>query len=66
MIYKVLYQKDKVVNPRRETTQTLYIDATRLWRHVAWWKKTPHTTSNTCKNCQANSWNSNKKNLTSS
>lgn len=27
MIYKVLYQKDKVVNPRRETTQTLYLDA---------------------------------------
>ncbi|WP_125707103.1 MULTISPECIES: DNA-directed RNA polymerase subunit epsilon [Lacticaseibacillus] len=27
MIYKVLYQKDKVVNPRRETTQTLYINA---------------------------------------
>ena len=26
MIYKVLYQKDKIVNPRRETTQTLYID----------------------------------------
>ncbi|MCI1986812.1 MAG: DNA-dependent RNA polymerase auxiliary subunit epsilon family protein [Lactobacillus sp.] len=27
MIYKVLYQKDKVVNPRRETTQTLYLEA---------------------------------------
>ncbi|MDF7638832.1 DNA-dependent RNA polymerase subunit epsilon [Lactobacillus sp. ESL0791] len=27
MIYKVLYQKDKVVNPRRETTKTLFIEA---------------------------------------
>ncbi|BDR60422.1 DNA-dependent RNA polymerase subunit epsilon [Lactobacillus xylocopicola] len=27
MIYKVLYQKDRIVNPRRETTQTLYIEA---------------------------------------
>ena len=27
MIYKVLYQQDKVVNPRRETTQTLYLEA---------------------------------------
>ncbi|CCI87171.1 DNA-dependent RNA polymerase subunit epsilon [Lactobacillus gigeriorum] len=27
MIYKVLYQKDKIVNPRRETTQTLYMEA---------------------------------------
>ena len=32
MIYKVLYQKDKVVNPRRETTQTLYIEADNLVR----------------------------------
>ena len=30
MIYKVLYQKDKVVNPRRETTQTLYLEADNL------------------------------------
>lgn len=27
MIYKVLYQPDKVRNPRRETTQTLYLEA---------------------------------------
>lgn len=27
MIYKVLYQKDKIVNPRRETTKTLFIEA---------------------------------------
>lgn len=27
MIYKVLYQKDKIVNPRRETTKTLYLEA---------------------------------------
>ncbi|MGM9910594.1 MAG: DNA-dependent RNA polymerase subunit epsilon [Lacticaseibacillus absianus] len=27
MIYKVLYQKNKIVNPRRETTQTLYMEA---------------------------------------
>ena len=27
MIYKVLYQKDKIVNPRRETTETLYMEA---------------------------------------
>lgn len=27
MIYKVLYQKDKIVNPRRETTQALYMEA---------------------------------------
>ena len=24
MIYKVLYQKDQIQNPRRETTETLY------------------------------------------
>ncbi|RMC46327.1 DNA-dependent RNA polymerase subunit epsilon [Lactobacillus sp. ESL0230] len=30
MIYKVLYQKDKVVNPRRETTQTLYLEAENM------------------------------------
>ena len=24
MIYKVLYQKDQIVNPRRETTKTLF------------------------------------------
>ncbi|MDO4912166.1 MAG: DNA-dependent RNA polymerase subunit epsilon [Lactobacillus sp.] len=30
MIYKVLYQKDKIVNPRRETTQTLYLEADNL------------------------------------
>ncbi|WP_179395296.1 DNA-directed RNA polymerase subunit epsilon [Lacticaseibacillus absianus] len=27
MIYKVLYQPDKVRNPKRETTQTLYLEA---------------------------------------
>lgn len=27
MIYKVLYQSDKVRNPKRETTQTLYLEA---------------------------------------
>lgn len=27
MIYKVLYQPDKIRNPRRETTQTLYMEA---------------------------------------
>ncbi|MFD1432566.1 DNA-dependent RNA polymerase subunit epsilon [Lacticaseibacillus yichunensis] len=27
MIYKVLYQSDKVRDPRRETTETLYIEA---------------------------------------
>jgi len=27
MIYKVLYQEDKVRNPKRETTKTLYIEA---------------------------------------
>ena len=27
MIYKVLYQKDKIQNPRRKTTQTLYLEA---------------------------------------
>jgi DNA-dependent RNA polymerase auxiliary subunit epsilon len=27
MIYKVLYQKDKIQNTRRETTQTLYLEA---------------------------------------
>ena len=30
MIYKVLYQKDKIVNPRRETTQTLYMEANNM------------------------------------
>lgn len=30
MIYKVLYQKDKIVNPRRETTQTLYMEADNM------------------------------------
>ena len=30
MIYKVLYQKDKIVNPRRETTKTLYIEAEQV------------------------------------
>ncbi|QNQ80589.1 DNA-dependent RNA polymerase subunit epsilon [Lactobacillus sp. PV034] len=30
MIYKVLYQKDQIVNPRRETTQTLYLEADNL------------------------------------
>ncbi|MCI1892293.1 DNA-directed RNA polymerase subunit epsilon [Schleiferilactobacillus perolens] len=27
MIYKVLYQPDKVQTPRRETTRTLYLEA---------------------------------------
>ncbi|KRK74403.1 DNA-directed RNA polymerase subunit epsilon [Lacticaseibacillus nasuensis] len=27
MIYKVLYQQDKVRNPKRETTKTLYLEA---------------------------------------
>ena len=27
MIYKVLYQKDQIVNPRRETTKTLFLEA---------------------------------------
>lgn len=27
MIYKVLYQADKMHSPRRETTQTLYLEA---------------------------------------
>ncbi|MBA1434333.1 DNA-directed RNA polymerase subunit epsilon [Bombilactobacillus bombi] len=27
MIYKVLYQKDRIQNPRRETTETLYTQA---------------------------------------
>lgn len=27
MIYKVLYQKNKIQNPRRETTETLYTEA---------------------------------------
>lgn len=27
MIYKVLYPPDKIRNPRRETTQTLYLEA---------------------------------------
>ncbi|KRO18351.1 DNA-directed RNA polymerase subunit epsilon [Lacticaseibacillus saniviri] len=27
MIYKVLYQEDKIRNPRRETTKTLYLEA---------------------------------------
>ena len=30
MIYKVLYQKDKIVNPRRETTKTLYMEADNM------------------------------------
>ena len=30
MIYKVLYQKNKIVNPRRETTQTLYMEANNM------------------------------------
>jgi DNA-dependent RNA polymerase auxiliary subunit epsilon len=30
MIYKVLYQKDQIVNPRRETTQTLYLEADNM------------------------------------
>ena len=30
MIYKVLYQKNKIVNPRRETTQTLYMKADNM------------------------------------
>ena len=30
MIYKVLYQKDQIVNPRRETTKTLYLEANNL------------------------------------
>lgn len=30
MIYKVLYQKNKIVNPRRETTQTLYMEADNM------------------------------------
>ena len=27
MIYKVLYKKDQIVNPRRETTKTLFLEA---------------------------------------
>ncbi|KRL63491.1 DNA-dependent RNA polymerase subunit epsilon [Lactobacillus psittaci] len=27
MIYKVLYQENQIVNPRRETTKTLYLEA---------------------------------------
>lgn len=27
MIYKVLYQDNKIVNPRRETTKTLFLEA---------------------------------------
>lgn len=27
MIFKVLYQEDKVRNPKRESTQTLYMEA---------------------------------------
>lgn len=27
MIYKVLYQDNKIVNPRRETTKTLFMEA---------------------------------------
>ncbi|WP_225047346.1 DNA-directed RNA polymerase subunit epsilon [Lacticaseibacillus kribbianus] len=27
MIYKVLYQPDKIRNPKRETTETLYLQA---------------------------------------
>ncbi|MGX4644951.1 MULTISPECIES: DNA-directed RNA polymerase subunit epsilon [Holzapfeliella] len=30
MIYKVLYQENTIQNPRRETTQTLYLNATSL------------------------------------
>lgn len=30
MIYKVLYQKDQIVNPRRETTQTLFLEANNI------------------------------------
>ncbi|MEJ6348343.1 DNA-directed RNA polymerase subunit epsilon [Holzapfeliella sp. He02] len=30
MIYKVLYQENTIQNPRRETTQTLYLNASSL------------------------------------
>lgn len=30
MIYKVLYQTSQIVNPRRETTKTLYLEADNL------------------------------------
>ena len=30
MIYKVWYQKGKVVSPRRESTQTLYMEADNM------------------------------------
>lgn len=30
MIYKVLYQQNRSVNPRRETTKTMYIEADNM------------------------------------
>lgn len=30
MIYKVLYQKSKIVSPRRETTKTMYIESDNI------------------------------------
>ena len=30
MIYKVLYQTSQIVNPRREATKTLYLEADNL------------------------------------
>ena len=50
MIYKVLYQKDKIVNPRRETTQTLYMEADNIVQARASLNKTPPTTSSSSKN----------------
>ena len=47
MIYKVLYQKNKIVNPRRETTQTLCRSITQ--RHSG--MSTQDTFIGTCSRC---------------
>ena len=49
MIYKVLYQKDKIVNPRRETTKTLFLEADNVVAEL-WLRIIPPTTLNSSKN----------------
>lgn len=50
MIYKVLYQKDKIVNPRRETTQTLYMEADNMVEARSTVEDNTPTTLNSSKN----------------
>ncbi|EPC76662.1 hypothetical protein Lpp71_03976 [Lacticaseibacillus paracasei subsp. paracasei Lpp71] len=60
MIYKVLYQKDKIQNPRRETTQTLYLEAPSAVEARALVEKTRLIILNSSRNYPETSWNTRK------